>query len=544
MSTENRNFYLLILLGCISYLPFLGGVYLFDWDEINFAEIAREMIVLDDYLRVHINFEPFWEKPPLFCWLQVVSMKLFGVNEYAARFPNAIAGILTLLTLNKFGTYYKDAKFGLIWALVYWGSILPFLYFKSGIIDPWFNFFIFSGLFYFYKYLRESLVGGNSFKPLLASGLLLGLAVLTKGPVAFLLYGLTLLVYYISTGFKQFPSIAQLFLLLCSSLFFGGLWLGIETFQNGTWFISTFIEYQIRLLTTHDAGHQGFPGYHVVVLLLGCFPASLFAFLPAWKRFRGDVSSDSLFRIMFILLLVVLVVFSLVQSKIVHYSSMAYFPVTFLAAVGIYQLLKKEFDIPNVSKVGIYILGGLFVLVTAALPYIGMHIDLLLPLLEKDPFAVASLSAEVDWSWLQGLPALILIVTLILFGFSFKQNTQGSISALFIGTVLFVNSILFLNLNSIEAYSQRALIEFCKDHADEDAYIKFIGTKSFAPLFYGKKMSAGHKDSNNKDWLLTSPELDKPTYFIVKIHKELDLNTYDQVVELYRKNGFVFYKRM
>ena len=120
------------------------------------------MIVLEDYLRVHINFKPFWEKPPLFSWLQVLSMKIFGINEYAARFPNAIVGILTLLSLHKFGTYYKNPKFGLIWALAYWGSILPFLYFKSGIIDPWFNFFIFSALFYFYKFLNEQTLNRES----------------------------------------------------------------------------------------------------------------------------------------------------------------------------------------------------------------------------------------------------------------------------------------------------------------------------------------------------------------------------------------------
>jgi 4-amino-4-deoxy-L-arabinose transferase-like glycosyltransferase len=45
----------IILLGIILYLPFLGGVHLFDWDEINFAESAREMIVSGNYLSVQIN---------------------------------------------------------------------------------------------------------------------------------------------------------------------------------------------------------------------------------------------------------------------------------------------------------------------------------------------------------------------------------------------------------------------------------------------------------------------------------------------------------
>ena len=121
------------------FIPFLGGVHLFDWDEINFAESAREMIATGDYLTVLFNFLPFHEKPPLFIWMQVLSMKLFGVNEFAARFPNAICGIVTLLVLFNIGRKLRNNLFGVLWVMAYAGSVLPFFYFKSGIIDPWFN---------------------------------------------------------------------------------------------------------------------------------------------------------------------------------------------------------------------------------------------------------------------------------------------------------------------------------------------------------------------------------------------------------------------
>src|SRR4051812_46258706 len=112
---KNKNiFYILILLlsSAFFYIPFLGKVHLFDWDEINFAESAREMIVTGDYSRVMINFQPFWEKPPLFFWLQSMSMHAFGINEFAARFPNAIFGIVSLLTLYLIGKKVVDERFG------------------------------------------------------------------------------------------------------------------------------------------------------------------------------------------------------------------------------------------------------------------------------------------------------------------------------------------------------------------------------------------------------------------------------------------------
>jgi len=114
-----------LLIGSISallFLPFLGKVHLFDWDEINFAESAREMIVTGNYGIVQIDYKPFWEKPPFFIWMQVVSMKVFGVNEFAARFPDALTGVITLLLLCYCGRRLSGDRFGTIWVLAYAGS--------------------------------------------------------------------------------------------------------------------------------------------------------------------------------------------------------------------------------------------------------------------------------------------------------------------------------------------------------------------------------------------------------------------------------------
>ena len=115
----------IVIFGAILFLPGLGGVRLFDWDEINFAESAREMLLTGDLLNVQINFESFWEKPPLFIWMQALCMKIFGVNEMAARLPNAIAGIVTLLLLFNIGKRVGGERFGLLWTILYACSFFP-----------------------------------------------------------------------------------------------------------------------------------------------------------------------------------------------------------------------------------------------------------------------------------------------------------------------------------------------------------------------------------------------------------------------------------
>ncbi|MCK7529079.1 MAG: hypothetical protein MZV64_71740 [Ignavibacteriales bacterium] len=87
-----------------------------------------------------------------------------------------------------------------------------------------------------------------------------------------------------------------------------------------------FFIYQVRLFRTEDAGHGGFPLFHVFVLLIGAFPASVIA-LPSFFKTRSAEGSQKAFRRwMVVLFWVVLVLFSIVKTKIVHYSSLCYFP--------------------------------------------------------------------------------------------------------------------------------------------------------------------------------------------------------------------------
>ena len=188
---------LIIALGALLFVPMLGAVHLFDWDEINFAESAREMLVTGEYGRVTVNYQPFWEKPPLFIWLQTLSMKLLGVNEYAARLPNALCGMATLLVLFHYGRKYRSAAFGWFWVLVYVGTWLPHAYFKSGIIDPVFNLFMFLGIMQLAQW-AEAMANNLRLKHAALAGLFIGLAVLTKGPVGILLPGLAAIGYMVA----------------------------------------------------------------------------------------------------------------------------------------------------------------------------------------------------------------------------------------------------------------------------------------------------------------------------------------------------------
>jgi 4-amino-4-deoxy-L-arabinose transferase-like glycosyltransferase len=539
----------LLALAGLFFLPFLGGVHLFDWDEINFAEISREMLLSKDYLRPYINYVPFWEKPPLFIWMQALAMSVFGVGEYAARFPNAICGMLTLWVLYRVGTTLHHSRLGVLWALSYFGSVLPFLYCKSGIIDPWFNLFIFLGLYYlilFYwkKEAYALALPWNSWTYLLAGGLLLGLAILTKGPAAYLIVGLTLAVYWVQQRLRFYINVPQFVLYTLAAFLVTGLWFGIETLKNGPWFITEFTRYQYRLFSTPDAGHSGFPGYHFVVLLLGCFPASIFAIRAFFKLPEPEQAVQLDFRRwMKYLFWVVLILFTIVKSKIVHYSSLAYFPLTYLAALSVEYLIAERIKLNAWLRFGLWAVASVYLVLIFALSYLGQQPEKIQKLLDKDPFARANLDAQVHWTGWEFWPGLFLLLALLLF-FRLLRRRGGATAypILFLCTGCFVFFTLITFVKRVEGYSQRAAIEFYKSKIGEDCYVWTYGYKSYAQLFYTRKPPVQNPKSYDQDWLLRG-SVDKTTYIVCKINRVEELSALGTLQEIGRKNGFVFFKR-
>ncbi|MDB6060655.1 MAG: glycosyl transferase, family 39 [Verrucomicrobiaceae bacterium] len=72
-------------------------VPLADTTEARYGEIARKMLETGDWITPQHEYGvPFWAKPPLSTWLSAFSMKLFGVNEFAARLPSLLLGIAML----------------------------------------------------------------------------------------------------------------------------------------------------------------------------------------------------------------------------------------------------------------------------------------------------------------------------------------------------------------------------------------------------------------------------------------------------------------
>ena len=557
-----RNEFTVALVAAILFIPFLGNVHLFDWDEINFAESAREMIASGNYFSVQINFNRFTEKPPLFFWMQVVSMKLFGVNEFSARFPNAICGIITLVVLFRIGKQIFNEYFARIWVMVYLGTFVTFLYFKSGIIDPWFNLFIFLAIYHFYS--LTTMLQVNRMKHLVLTGVFLGLAVLTKGPVAILIALLTYVVVVVLNRFRFFINGKEFIAIFVTTLLVCFAWFGVDLIQNGPSFLIEFLQRQIAIFSTSDADHGEPFFYHWWVLLLGCFPASVFFIKGMFVQV--EPKEQKMFKQwMVVLFWVTLLLFSIVKTKIVHYSSLCWFPLTAIASMYLYEIFTdKVRRMHIVFKLLIGIIGFLLSLILIAIPFALVNKAVWIHLLE-DPFAKANLQANVQWYWWDGLGGGVLLLGVLFYLFSKKNQLKTSLLFLSVTVCCLYTSVMIVP--KIEGISQRANIEFFEKRQGEDCYVETVGYHSYAQYFYSKKqayngaqrikidsvlaggssqpdtLTTKQKELNFSQWVLYG-NIDKPAYFSIKIQNRQILDTMPALIKLYEKNGFAFYKRL
>jgi hypothetical protein len=228
----------------------------------------------------------------------------------------------------------------------------------------------------------------------------------------------------------------------------------------------------------------------------------------------------------------VLIVFSVVQTKIVHYSSLCYFPITFLAAYYLNYLLDGKMRWTWKQTLPLFAICLIIVTALTGGIFLIQHPDLIIYYV-KDDFAKDCLNAKVYWSnndirfgigWLIAITAGIIMISM--------KSIRWGIYLIIISSALFINTVMIFIVPRVETYSQRALIEFLESKKSESCTVETAGFKSYAHFFYAAKQIPEPGDTA------------KVKYIVTKVNRLDDVkNNYPGAVELYRKNGFVFFKK-
>src|SRR5262245_43826938 len=185
-SVKSINYALLFFGSVVFHILGTWSLPLIDRDEPRFAEASREMIERGDYLVPYFNSQLRLDKPPLTYWAQVASYHIFGENDFAARFPSAIAAGLTALSILGWGRRLGGKKIGWRAAIIFTFSLQTFVHAKAAVADMWLVLFMTLANWAGYELLFNYRVNAKhrTFSWWWIFYLSLALGFLAKGPIA------------------------------------------------------------------------------------------------------------------------------------------------------------------------------------------------------------------------------------------------------------------------------------------------------------------------------------------------------------------------
>lgn len=296
---------------------FLGARPLSTPDEGRYAEIPREMALSGDLITPRLNGIKYFEKPPLFYWLESASIKLFGLGEFTLRFLPMLLGVFGCLLVYGAGRRLFGREAGIASALTLATSLLYYAHTRILILDIGVAVFMTGALLFYLLATQEKekgfqnafLVGFFSFS---------ALAVLTKGLIGAVLPGAVILLW--TLPFKRWKELSLAFKPWGVALFFAlaAPWHLFVSLKNPEFFDFYFIhEHFTRFLTTEHGRYKPF-FFFVPIFFGGLFP---------WVAFLGQVfqgvkehfRSDRRFQFLVIAIGFIFLFFSLSKSKLIPY---------------------------------------------------------------------------------------------------------------------------------------------------------------------------------------------------------------------------------
>ncbi len=347
---QQRYVLLLLLFFVLAYILPLGARDLLEPDETRYAEIPIEMIASGDWIVPHLDNLRYFEKPVLGYWASAASLLLFGKNNFAVRFPSALAvGLSALLIFALVARMRlpedRDNNYpALLAVLVFLSSAEVFGVGNTAVLDSLFSFFLTATIAAFFFASEEPPGSGRERIFLLLSGLSCGLAFLTKGFLAFAVPVLTLVPYLLLQR-RPFDLLRMSWLPLLAALLVSMPWaLMIQSREPDFWRFFFWNEHIRRFLA--DNAQHGESLWFFVLTAPGMFIPWTFmipAAIPGIKKMISESGSKGrLLKLSLCWLVLPFLFFSFSRGKLLTYILPCFPPAAILMSFGLWKALSEE----------------------------------------------------------------------------------------------------------------------------------------------------------------------------------------------------------
>jgi 4-amino-4-deoxy-L-arabinose transferase-like glycosyltransferase len=265
--------FLVMSAACAVFFSGLGQYPLFNPDEALYAEPAREMLVTGEYITTLLNYVVRYTKPPLVIWAMAASYKVFGVNEFAARFFGVACGAILVALTYLLIARYVSVRAAIIGGLSLVVAPLFVLTAREAITDMPLALFMAGSqmaLFHAFKTKRFGFA--------LSAYVLLGLAVMTKGPVGIVLPLAIIFAYHFLRG--EIKQALRFYQPYKAALVIGAIsvpWFVLEIWiTKGAYFQEFIVRENFQRFTAVVDSHKQPFWYHAAAMFGGYLPFSLY----------------------------------------------------------------------------------------------------------------------------------------------------------------------------------------------------------------------------------------------------------------------------
>ena len=408
----------------------LGAAPLFDVDEGAFAEATRELTVGHDWGSTTLNGVDRFDKPILIYWFQAVSLKLFGLNEFAVRLPSALCAFFWCLALGQFAWRRFGPPVAIAAAALLATSLGPMLIGRAATADALLNLLLTLSALDLWRHLEN---GQDA--PRRRAFAWIGLGLLAKGPVALLIpaaaAGIWLAVNRDRSRLLRLIGDVKAWGLM---VLIAAPWYAYAIARHGMAFVDGFLlHHNLERFTGSLEGHAGSLFYYLEIL-----PAAMMPWTPLLVPIAMHLKArwnEPIGRFLLGWLGFVVVFFSLSGTKLPHYVLYGFTPLMLLAAqelVGASMKLRLALCVTICALVA----------VGAASPWIAQS----LAQSTSDPLykALMSSAPPAPWVWV-GVPVGLLVFALTIWVpnvRNYLSESDGAVAAGLLGAGWLVLAVL------------------------------------------------------------------------------------------------------
>jgi len=333
------------------------GIYMFmntcttlwDRDEPEYAQVVLEMVESGNYLVPTINSQVWLEKPPLIYWMMSIPVRIFGPTEFACRFFSAVGVGITCLLTFIIGRKLVGTEAGLWTMPILASNLLILVVGTAAITDALLLPFIVAVMVIFITSAKS----GMSYIHIILMGCVLGLGLLTKGPIGLIPMPAIAAILFFDR--KNRNNTRQYIWRIALSLAIGAVvfiaWaIPVNTITNGEFFRvfvgRDIINRAVRPMESHGGSFLLFLPYYLIVIVIGFFPWTLH--LPgAFSAVIGARVGGKYGRVYLLSWIIPCVILmTIAATKLPHYIIFIW-PALSLAVAGTISAAKKNQLIPR-----------------------------------------------------------------------------------------------------------------------------------------------------------------------------------------------------